>query len=125
MAENARGGDGMAAENVVDEIQHGMDLWSGIGRQAAIRRAEIMPAIDDLYADGAGVQILLSLPAGDACMPGALVLFDELRDAAIFPDHVVRRDFCLQNRTCAPARLPPSPCRYSAAPACRAGACAR
>jgi hypothetical protein len=49
-----------------------------------------MTAIDDLDADGGGVDLAAAAPDALARMPGALVLAHKLEDAAILLDHIMR-----------------------------------
>src|ERR1051326_6793508 len=54
-----------------------------------------MAGIDDLDADRAVVQILLTLPARHPGMEGALLLRNETPDRPVLLDNVVRADLCL------------------------------
>jgi len=93
MGNDPAGRNGVAGKDAVTEGDDGVDLDVGIGGKRAVRQRHVMAAIDDLDADGARIQVVVALPAGDAGMPGALVLADKLGDAAILPDHVMGRDF--------------------------------
>ena len=69
------------------EIDDGRDL-----NLRKIRVAVIMAAIGDLDADRAGVDVRLALPGGDAGMPGAPRLVDELGHGAVLGDDIVAGD---------------------------------
>ena len=90
MGEQPMGGNGAAADNITAEIDHRVDLGAGKCRQAAV-----MAAIGDLDADGAGIDVALTGPAGGAGVPGAAILIDHLDDAAVLKDKIVSGDLAL------------------------------
>src|SRR5271154_5864785 len=98
MGEDALGPDSPPRCDVAAERGDGVDLAGRKSRQAAV-----MAGIDDFDADRGRIHVGLAAPGGDAGMPGALVLRDELRDVAAFPDKVMRGDF---GGGCRPTGLP-------------------
>ncbi len=58
-----------------------------LGREVPV--AELVAGIDQLDADGAGVDVPLAGPAGHAGVPGAPVLGHQLEDPTVLLDHVV------------------------------------
>jgi hypothetical protein len=96
MPDDPRLGNVMGGQDLVAELDQRIDLGRGVRRQRAVRLREIMPAIDDLDADGPGVQILVTLPAGDPGMPGPAAFGHHLVHPAILPEQVMGRDLCLR-----------------------------
>ena len=88
MAQHAPGGNGVAGENAACQFDQRRDLRFGKG---AI--AEFMAGIDQLDADGAGIDVARAGPIGNARMPGAALFRHQRIDRAILVDHVMRRDF--------------------------------
>ena len=84
MAEDAPLGNVVAGADVVAERDDGRYLGVGIGRQTAV-----VAGVDDLDADGDGVDVALAGPEGLSRVPGAAALGDELGDPAAFPDEIM------------------------------------
>src|SRR5450631_3415959 len=86
MGENAFWRDCASRADIARKSDDGFDLRVGIGRQF------FMPAIDDFYTDRRGIEIARAFPKSVTRMPGSSILCDELDDAAVFPDEIVRGD---------------------------------
>jgi len=91
VAQDTRIRNGPPRADVGDEVDQGLDLRVGEG---AI--AELVARIDDLDADGDGVDVGLALPEALSGMPGAAFLRNQGEDAAVFLDHVVGADLGLR-----------------------------
>ena len=90
MADDAVVGDGPAAANVADQGDDRRDL--GLGEVAI---AELMARIDDFYADGGGVAVVLALPDAATRVPGAAFFGNKMEDTAVFLDQIMGGDLGL------------------------------
>jgi hypothetical protein len=87
MREHPLGPDAPAPKDIMAERYDGFDL-----RQGIIRQPRAMPAIGDFDPDRYIIHIAFAGPNALACMPGAPGFRYELRQAAIFPNKIMRRD---------------------------------
>ncbi len=86
MGDDAVVGNGPAVADVADQGDDRRDL--GLGKQPI---AELMARIDDLYADGGGVAVVLAAPAPRPGMPGAPFFGHKLEDPAVLLDQIMGR----------------------------------
>ena len=81
MADHLRFRDRQARGQVIEQAQQGSQLWFGVGLAAGVV---------DLDADRRRVQFGHRAPTASAGLPGAVAVGDQLVDAAIVADQVVR-----------------------------------
>src|SRR6185437_7207086 len=81
MADDARGRDGVAGDDLLRDVDEGGDLFV---RKRNI--SEFMARIDEFDADGARIDVARTRPIGNARMPGAPVLRHMAIDAPVAAD---------------------------------------
>ena len=88
MGQHMAGGDSVAVHNISAQANHRLDVHLRIRRQALS-----MPAIDDLDANGMGIDVAFAFPAAAPGVPSAGGLRHDLKNPPVFPHKVMAGDF--------------------------------